>query len=125
MKTAFTFSPASIDRKPDPKQYYGVTFHGYHEEASENSPPTRAFIASWSGYPSPLSFITICASNMTAGNTWDKIKEKNDKHESMGLEDYIIYLCQTGWKVYEFDTARELFMWLAECEDKKPRDKRW
>ncbi len=124
MKRQFDFSPAAIDRRPDPNKYYGVTSNDdFSENGGTYTSPTRAFIASWSGYPNPTSFVMICADKMTAGNTRADIEAENNKHAKMSLEAYIINLCQKKWKVYEFTTAKELFAWLGQCED-KPKDER-
>ncbi len=104
--------PATLSVKPSPKKYYGVTKPGYESGPLKD----RAFIAAWSGYPEPKSFVVINAKRMTAGNTWDAIRQKNSAHNTQSLEQYIIELDGLGFKAIEFDTARELFEWLADCE---------
>lgn len=113
----FSYSPASLDRKPSVDKYYGVT--GEYDKPTEHVCATRAFLVALEGYPNPSAklYRLVCANKMTAGNTYNFIVEK----KSSKLEDYILFLYEKKFKVIEFDTAKELFNWLSDCEDKLPR----
>ena len=85
-------------------QVSSVKYYGVLAYSSRN----RGFITRfpyWSG-----SFVALCSSKVTSGNNWDS-------YTSNTLSEFISTLLRNGFfTIYEFDTARELFAWVAESE---------
>jgi hypothetical protein len=76
-------------------KYYGVKHHG----------GPKGFITS-TGYRK--SFYTFSEDKLTIGNGWGR--------EYSNLKELIGYLLGVNlpFEVYEFDTAKEMFKWLAD-----------
>ncbi len=107
------FTPSFITPKPDVKKYYGVRGAGYNNGDLRD----RAFIKGNSPFPTPKNFKVININHVTQNNNWDCIEKIEVRYPDIGLEKYIIKLYELGFEVIEFNTPRELMMWLSEAHD--------
>lgn len=82
--------------------YYGVLEVNYEGKSVQ-----KGFIVQQAYRNGP--FIAVCENSMTVGNNWDS-------YSCNTLEATVDAIIKSGCKkqVFQFDTAKELFAWLAE-----------